>query len=221
MARGWGVGFVGFAALFLIELSGGARTWKADLTAAAAIAGAAKALVAAVVVSGIEETLFRGVAFAGLRPAVGGPNALVLSALLYSAAHFFARPEPPARPGIGSGFETLAGMMTGFADPDRLIPAFATLFVLGSVLALSRWDAGDLYFAFGLHSGVVFWSKMRGVLTRTAPGNAGGGDLVSGWPALALACVVLVLYWVIRRERFRAGDGVRQPFTEVDPGCHL
>lgn len=132
---------------------------------------------------------------------------MVLSALLFAVCHFFGKPPSPARVGVGSGFETLAGMLGGFAEWGRFMPAFGTLFLLGTLLALSCWREGDLYFAFGLHAGLVFWVKVRGVLTETPRGSLSGGDFLSGWSSFYLAAVGVMVYSVLwyrgKREEVR------------------
>jgi len=216
---GWGfaIGLWGMVILVALEGWMGEREWRRGLNGDAVTMGVFRAALSGSVVAMIEETLFRGVLFSGLRPAVGVVGAVVLPSLLYSAVHFLRRPEVPDAMTWFSGFETLLGMLRGLGAWDRLVPAFGTLFLLGVLFGLSRSREGSLYFSLGLHAALVFSGKMRGILTQAGDGAQQGGDLNSGWLAFAMTVTGVVIYSVV--GRCRSGDrmGQNRPFREVDP----
>lgn len=193
---GWGfvAGILGFSLLVGVEGWMGARDWKEGISWGKVAGGAGSAILAAGVVATIEETLFRGVLFGGMQSAIGGRGAILVSSGFYSLVHFFGRPGSPAEVTWLSGVETLLGMMGGLVEWSRLVPAFVTLFLLGLLLGLSRYRDGSVHFSVGLHAGLVFWVKMRGVLTQTPPGQARGGDLLQGWLPLVMTWVGLMFY---------------------------
>jgi membrane protease YdiL (CAAX protease family) len=94
----------------------------------------------------------------------------------------------------------------------RLMPAFVTLFLLGVLLGLSRQREGNVYFAMGLHAGIVFSAKMRGLFTQNGEGVLQGGELMSSWPALLLSVVGVVAYYCHSRVRNDAGLGQNRLF---------
>lgn len=100
-----------------------------------------------------------------------------------------------------AGFQTLIGMLAGFGDWDRLMPEFLTLFLLGFLFARMRFKEGGVHGAVGWHAALVFWIKMRGLLTGTSPIGLKGGDLLSGEPALLLTGLFVLAYSSHARRR--------------------
>lgn len=200
LLAGFGLGFATLATAAFLALSNGAREAAGDLTLPLLAKLFFKAASSGLVVAFLEETLFRGVAFGGLRKSLVPGLALLLSAALYSVVHFYEKPAPPETVTWFSGFETLGRMFHGVADADRLIPGFLTLLVAGMILAWAFHSTGSLWFSIGLHAGWVFWLKSYGTLTReVADVNSklwGTGRLYDGWTAFAiLAAAGLLLRW--------------------------
>lgn len=199
----WGGGAGVFGVLVLVGAEGwlGDRAWHQGWDASAVALGLCRAALSAGVVAMLEETLFRGVLLGGLRPAVGGAGAVVVTSLLFSASHFLRKPDAPDQVTWTTGCETLLGMMGTLGMLDQLLPAFVTLFLLGVLLGLSRQREGNVYFAMGLHAGLVFAAKVRGLFTQSSEGRPQGGELMSGWLALLLSVVGVVIYYSISRGR--------------------
>lgn len=202
----WGflAGACGFGALAIWEWGMGARVWRLGLEWGGVAKGLARAMASAMAVGWVEEVLFRGVLFGGLRPSVGVVRAAGISSLAYATVHFFGRPPEPNEVGWVSGFETLAGMLGGPGSWELLMPGFGTLFLVGVLCALSYERYGTVYFAVGFHVALVFWMKTRGLMTRGVAESLGGGDLLSQWLVFALAGMAVV-WWLSRGAGGKVG----------------
>jgi membrane protease YdiL (CAAX protease family) len=158
-----------------------------------------------VVVAVLEELLFRGSIFGGLRRAMPWGVALVLSSAVYAIVHFMGRPPKPDHVTWSTGLATLPGMLRGFADVCMLVPAFFSLTLAGVVLGLAYQWTGDLYASMGIHGGWIFWLKSYGALTRAAPGADerlwGSDKLIDGWFAFAMLVLVLAVVFLGMRGR--------------------
>lgn len=209
LLTGFLVGFISLALVAAIALAAGGRVW--DDTPAGKLAGKlVGALLTAVIVGVLEEILFRGGIFGGLRRFADWRLALVVSSAIYALVHFFA-PAKHEGPVIwSSGLALLPQMFSGFADWHQLIPGFFNLTLAGALLALAYQRTGNLYFSIGLHAGWIFWLKSYGVLTDQAP-NAntwlfGTNRMIDGW----LACAVLTVTLLIL-PRLRAAQKTEPP----------
>ncbi len=155
----------------------------------------------------VEEWLFRGVLL-GLWLRFARPLAACIgTSLLFAFLHFL---EPPAGMAIadpgaaGAGFKLLGMILLHFTDPLFFVTNFATLFVVGMILAWARVRTGALWFSIGLHAGWVMTFKGFNILTQTVRDSPlhpwGVGDsLLSGvLPLAALALTGLVSHHVLR-----------------------
>jgi membrane protease YdiL (CAAX protease family) len=145
------------------------------------------------VVAILEELVFRGALFGLLRQSMPWPAALVVSSAIYSAVHFIQKGETALPVRWDSGLALLWEMLR---HPPPLVPAFFTLFVAGSILALCYQRTGALYFSIGLHAGWIFWLKAYGFLSHPSGAHSsfwGADNLIDGW----LSCIVLVILLVL------------------------
>lgn len=199
-SAGFALGFCSLACLALLAVGLGARGLVAGLTAADFFRQLAGATLAALGVSILEEILFRGVLFGGLRKAFPWPVALVVSSAVYALVHFFQKPEWSGPVGWASGLALVPGMLGGFGEFRALVPGFFNLTLAGVLLGLAFQRTGNLYFSFGLHAGWIFWLRFYGVVTQPlGDGSAwfwGTNRLTDGW--LALIILSLVLVFVMR-----------------------
>ena len=202
MGAGLATGTGAIAAGTLLVLAAGGRTVTAGLAPATVLAVLTTAALSAAVVAVIEEVLFRGVLFGALRRAADWRAALAVTSLIYALVHFFGAPPSPSPITWSSGLAILPAMLAGFVRIDELVPACFTLFLAGTVLALSVQRTGGLGFAIGLHAGWVLWVRSYGVLTGPAPGVAtpvwGSDIMIDGWLGLAVMSLTLlgVLAWL-------------------------
>jgi len=149
----------------------------------------------AVVVSILEEWLFRGAILGLLARAMNRYVALFTTSALFSILHFL-KPDDMAMPHIVgwlSGFALIPGAFAQFREPWLVLGGFTTLFCVGWILGWARLKTRSLWMAVGLHAGWVFgimsFSKITKRLIKvedTLPWF--GGDLKVG-----LGSVVVVL----------------------------
>jgi len=143
------------------------------------------AILSAIVVGILEETLFRGGILGALKKVYGWITAILISSAIYSIVHFFSRVESPSSVEWYSGFVTLAMMMRGFIEFNTLIPGFFNLFMVGTILGLFYKLTGNIYFSIGTHAGWVFWLKTYKFFAVFNPDANqwffGSSKLIDGW----------------------------------------
>ena len=157
-----------------------------------------KMLLAAASVPFIEETFFRGIVLGILLRTGRKLLAIVAVSALFAAVHFLKGSE--WEPGIvtwTSGFQSIGDAFAGLADPMIVLAAFATLFLIGCILADARVLTLSLWLPIGLHAGWIFASGTFSWLARqqmvTLPWL--GKNLLVGIIPLGLAAVT----WIIMR----------------------
>jgi len=199
--RGFALGWASLAVVVLLALACGARAFIPAHSTAEVLRCLASATWTAAVVAVLEEMIFRGALFGLLRKSAPWPAALVVSSVVYSAVHFIQKGGTPAPARWYSGLALLWDML---CHPPALIPAFLTLFVAGSILALSYQRTGALYFSIGLHAGWIFWLKSYRFFFHPAAGNSsfwGTDNLIDGW----LSFIVLTVLFVLAAWQKRTG----------------
>ena len=190
------------AALGLLDWTrAGAFTVAAlvKLIAVRALSGLAVAL--------IEETFLRGAMYTGIARQSGPRVAVLLTAVVYAATHFFASYHiAAAQVTPWSGVALLAGTLHAFANPVAILDAFAALFAVGVVLGLVRAATGNIAACIGLHAGWVWVMLVVHELSAAHPG-ATLGFLLSrfdgfvGW-LVVIACAAMAWpLWRFYRAR--------------------
>lgn len=214
LGAGFALGLVSLAAVCAIALAAGGRVLDEGRDAGDVAARVAGVLATALAVGVLEEILFRGAMFNGLRRAISWPAALAASSAVYAVVHFLARPEPlPGPVTWDSGLRLLPSMLRGVAHLETLLPAFLSLTLAGVILCLAVRETGDLWAAVGIHAGWIFWLKFYGFLTDAGPGADtrlwGTSKLIDGWFAFAALVVVLaaLVPWLRATGRGSAGRG--------------
>ena len=157
-----------------------------------------KVFLAAVSVPFIEETFFRGILL-GILLRTGRKlmPAIAVSAL-FAAVHFLKGSEwEPATVTWTSGFQSIADALAGFGDPTMVLAAFATLFLIGLILADARMLTHSLWLPIGLHAGWIFASGAFSCLARrqTPASPWLGKNLLVGIIPLGLAGIT----WIVMR----------------------
>ena len=192
------LGFVSLAIVAGIAMVSGNRTFVRTETAHQIVSIVSSAIGTAVVVAVIEEILFRGALFGGLRKFFYWPLALIVSSLVYALVHFLQRTQFNGTVNWHSGLTLLPQMMGGFGDVHALVPDFFNLTIVGVLLCMAYQRTGNLYFSMGLHGGWIFCLKTYTALTITSPGVAtwfwGTGKMIDGWLALIVLIAVFVLF---------------------------
>jgi len=206
VGAGVALGFGTLAIAALAAWIAGARGWNDALTGALLVKHLRNAISAAVVVSVLEELLFRGTLLGGFRKSLSPACALGLSSFIYALLHFFQRPPPPEVIAWHTGLTTLGQMLRGFVDFQQLVPGLFNLTLAGLMLGWAYSRTGTLWLSIGLHAGWIFWLKSYGAFTVAVPGANewfwGTRKLIDGWFALlVLAAAAVWLRWRLPPER--------------------
>lgn len=191
LAAGLAVGFGSLAILAVLVIAGHGRIVNQSLSSSKIVSTITGGLATAAVVATLEEILFRGGVFGGLRRVLRWRLALVISSAIYAIVHFLQRTELTGPVHWNSGLILLPAMLGGFGDVHQLIPGFINLTLVGLLLGLAYQRTGTLYFSMGMHGGWIFWLKTYGACTTNGPATAvwfwGSGRMIDGW----LAAIVL------------------------------
>jgi membrane protease YdiL (CAAX protease family) len=195
---GFLLGFISLAAVAGVVLFAGGRTPTEGVSVGKILETVLHAAGTAAVVATLEEILFRGGVFGGLRRVFYWPLALGLSSLIYALVHFLHRAELTGTVFWFSGLELLPRLLSGFVDFQALIPGFFSLTLVGVLLGLAYQRTGNLYFSIGLHAGWIFWLKIFGTFTADVPKAAawfwGTGKMIDGWLAFIVLALTLVVF---------------------------
>jgi uncharacterized protein len=187
-----------------------------DWTGAAAFTAAALAklvvlrLLSGLAVAFIEETFLRGAMHTGIERESGSRAAVILTAVVYSATHFFASFRiPAAEVSASSGVALLLGTLHSLIHPLGIADAFLCLVAVGILLGRVRTATGNIAACIGLHAGWVWTMLVVHALAqpvRPTPLSflLSRFDGFIGWLVLAWTIPVgLVL------QRFYAGTGAK------------
>jgi CAAX protease family protein len=187
-----------------------------DWTAAAAVTPTAAAklvvqsLASGLAVAFIEETFLRGAMHSGIERESGSRAAVILTAVVYSATHFFASFRiPAAEVSASSGVALLLGTLHSLIHPLGIADAFLCLVAVGILLGRVRTATGNIAACIGLHAGWVWTMLVVHALAqpvRLAPLSflLSRFDGFIGWLVLAWTIPVgLVL------QRIYAGTGAK------------
>jgi membrane protease YdiL (CAAX protease family) len=192
------LGFLSLAAVAGIAVGFGGRGMVQDLAAHKVVGIVFGAILTAVVVATLEEILFRGGIFGGLRRVLYWPFALLISSLIYALVHFLQPVELTGPVVWSSGLVLLPQKLGGFADFHALAPGFFSLTLAGVLLGLAYQRTGNLYFSIGLHAGWIFCLKIYSQLTVQAAQTAtwfwGTGKMTDGWLAFFALAATLVAF---------------------------
>ena len=168
----------------------------------------AKVVIPAVAVPLIEEWLFRGLLL-GLWLRFSKPAAACIgTSLVFAFVHFLNLPDgvviaDPTH--LMAGFELLGKILLHFADPLFFVTDFATLLVVGLILAWARLRTGALWFSIGLHAGWVAAFKLFNLLFQAVsehplrPWGVGDSLRAGLLPLLTLGITAIVCHFVLQR----------------------
>jgi membrane protease YdiL (CAAX protease family) len=192
------LGCVSLAVVAGIVLFSGGRALTGGASFGKIIGTVLSAAGTAAAVATLEEILFRGGVFGGLRRMFYWPLALLLSSLIFALVHFLRHTELIGTVAWNSGLALLPRMLAGFADIYALVPGFFSLTLTGALLGLAYQRTGNLYFSIGLHAGWIFSLKLFSEFTAGVPGTAvwfwGTGKMTDGWLAFMVLGVTLAVF---------------------------
>lgn len=209
---GFGLGFITLMPVFVVQYALGinvideAQTWTAGLVAKKTVI----ALLVALLVSMIEEPIFRGILFAGLKKKLPVTAAILFSSAYYAALHFLdSQTEIPAQQvQILSGFKLLGEAFANLLNPE-ILSAFLALLMVGIFLGILRTQVKEgLGLCIGCHTCWVWQIKMSKSLFNTDSSSdyiylvssydGVVGPLVTGWLSLAI-----IGYFVYKKRRVK------------------
>ena len=169
--------------------------------------GLRKTVLAAIFVPLIEETFFRGIVLGILLRSGRRYLSIAATSGIFALVHFLKAPEKGlATVTWRSGFESLANSFSQFAQPLFVVAAFATLFLIGWILAESRLRTRSLWLPLGLHAGWIFASGCFNALARrqmTLGPWLGKNLLVGIIPLAVVAMTWLIIHFWFKYARPR------------------
>jgi len=158
----------------------------------------------AVVVSLVEEFLFRGVLQGVVRKTAVDWFAILSVGVLFAAVHFLSpQAAEPAAIHWWSGLALLPDTLAQFRQPALLLGGFTTLLLVGLILGYARCRTRSLWLPVGLHGGWVLgkMSLMDG-LRHSAAWPWVGPDILTGLgPLLTLLATGGLLCWLLKDAR--------------------
>ena len=211
LVLGLSVGLGSFALLALIGVSVSPLEWNLGHPLAGWMRHFKNAGLAMIMVSVIEEFLFRGVLFGAMRRSLNWRWAAVFTSIIFAAVHFLNQKPPnpePMSPLVG--LITLPNMIHGPAGDPQWTARFVNLFLAGLVLAGIYQNTGSLFAPMAVHGGWIMGSKTVGMATTMLPVNHfktaslqtalwGKSELVEGWAMTSVLLTIAVWVFVYQR----------------------
>jgi len=209
LVKALGLGIATMVPIIVIMALLGLREWKDGIAPDAATLAklTLQGFATGMAVALIEETFLRGAMFTAIARESGTRLAIVLTALVYAATHFFLSAKIPADQVTAlSGIELVTGTLKNFADPGRILDAYLCLFGVGVLLAAVRAATGHVAACMGLHAGwvwVITFVRQTSQPVENHPLRflLSQFDGLVGWLVLAWTVVIgLVLYRIYARR---------------------
>ena len=188
-----------------------------DMHPSLALSSLPRILLTAVVVSLLEEFLFRGVILGFFRQFLGNNLAIFLSAVIFASLHFLNLPAS----GIGgeephwwSGLAALASVGGGLPLWPLFAWAFGTLLLAGMILGWMTIRTGSLWASIGLHGSWIFSQQFFNSIAGYQHSDSGTyflfvgpsqchGAVPVGLDALLALCIAGVIAAVLLRNRVK------------------
>jgi len=133
-----------------------------DWTFTKAIKKITISLLLALLISFVEEPLFRGILLATFRRKMTAAAAIILSSFYYAALHFLKSKTdvPYDQLNITSGFQLMTQALANWVNPE-IISALLSLWVVGIFLAIIRTEfRNSLGICIGCHASWVWQIKV-------------------------------------------------------------
>jgi uncharacterized protein len=210
LLQGFGLGFMTLMPVFIalavlkINVIDESQIWTAGLLAK----NMAISLILALIISLIEEPLFRGILLVSLNKKLPAIAAILISSTYYAALHFLSsKTDTPIQDiNLFSGFKLLGEAVSNLLNPN-ILPAFFALLLVGVFLGILRTQVKcSLGLCIGCHTCWVWQIKMSKQLFNTdfssnylylvSSYDGVIGPLVTGWLMLAIAS-----YFVYQRVK--------------------
>ena len=199
--QGFGLGFIALMPVFIVlyvlkvNVIDEAQSWTVGLLAKNMTIN----LLVALLISLIEESLFRGIVLVGLSKKLPVIVAILMTSIYYAGLHFLSvKTDLPVQDiNFFSGFKLLGEAVGNLVNPINL-SAFFALLMVGVFLGVLRTQVNtSLGLCIGCHTCWVWQIKMNKKLFNTDFGSQYHylvssydgviGPLVTGWLMLAIA----------------------------------
>jgi len=200
LLQGFGLGFLTLLPVFVVLYVLGINVidqnqhWTAELIAKKT----ALSLVLALIISLIEEPLFRGILLVGLKKKLPAIAAIFISAFYYAALHFLnSKTDVPSQEiHLLSGFPLMLEAFANLLNPE-ILSAFFALLMVGLFLGILRTQINaSLGLCIGCHTCWVWQIKMNKSLFNidfnsdylylVSSYDGVIGPLVTGWLSFAI-----------------------------------
>ncbi|MDD5461980.1 MAG: CPBP family intramembrane metalloprotease [Methylococcales bacterium] len=201
LIQGFGLGFITLMPVFIVltvlkvNVIDETHTW----TIGWLVRNMAISLLLALIISLIEEPIFRGILLTGLGRKLPVMGAILVSSIYYAGLHFLSTKTniPVQDTNLFTGFKLLGEAFANLFNPN-ILPAFLALLMVGIFLGVLRTQIkASLGLCIGCHTSWVWQIKMSKNLFNTNTGSEylylvssyDGviGPLVTGWLLLAIA----------------------------------
>jgi membrane protease YdiL (CAAX protease family) len=215
LVKALGLGIATMVPIIVVMAIFGLRQWKGGVAPDAAVLAklTLRGFATGMAVALIEETFLRGAMFTAIARESGTKLAIVLTALVYAATHFFLSAKIPAdQVNAWSGLDLVTGTLKAFSDPfgmrdphAAILDAYLCLFAVGVLLAAVRAATGHIAACMGLHAGWVWVITFVRETSQPVENHPlrfllSQFDGLVGWLVLAWTVVIgLVLYRVYAR----------------------
>jgi membrane protease YdiL (CAAX protease family) len=211
LVKALGIGIATMVPIIVIMALMGLRVWKGGVAPDAATLAklTLRGFATGMAVALIEETFLRGAMFTAIARESGTRLAIILTAAIYAATHFFLSAKIPADQVTSmSGLALVTGTLAKFSNPLAIADAYLCLFGVGVLLAAVRAETGHIAACMGLHAGWVW--VITFVRETSQPNDAhplrflvSEFDGLVGWLVLAWTVVIgLVLYRLYAGSRY-------------------
>lgn len=186
-------------------LDAGLLRWR-DFTSTEIFYRLLKSVPAALVISLLEEGLFRVLLLGALMKRLGLMPAVIFSSLIYAVVHFISPDKSFEYPGysLTIGFEYLWAVLDRLLQPG-VLSGVVGLFLIGVTLCLAYIRSRSIYLPVGLHAGWVLISKLFSKIYLFEPLGGIPGGLGSRYFLVAQpnawASIVLVAGFVFLISR--------------------
>ncbi len=155
----------------------------------------------AIVVSCIEESLFRGAIQGAIQRTAADWVAMVFVSAVFAIVHFL---KPPEQAVILDEVNWATGLLFvplafwQFSEPHLVAGGFTTLFIVGMILSYARLRTHSLWLPIGLHAGWIVGKMSFSKITKRS-GDAWpwfGPDLLVGLgPVIVVLLTGIVVWW--------------------------
>jgi membrane protease YdiL (CAAX protease family) len=207
----FGIGVGSFILLAIMGVATTSMTWETGKPVAEWARHFKNTLLAMVLVSLIEEVLFRGVLFGGMRRSLDWRWAAAMASVVFALAHFLnAKPPNPESFSLVTGLTFLPSMFHGPAGDAHWGARFINLFMAGMILCGLYKNTGNLYSSMAVHAGWILGGKTavmatqfegkREQFTHLQSAFWGRMEFIEGWAMTPVLFGLVIWVFIFQRD---------------------